>query len=206
MENAAILKWLGPELSQQYQAMLSQLAGGAALDEKNAINLAAKSRERDLLQRFNSQMSSRGFTGGLSNQGQLGISRGISNDIFQNIAAADARARSEAVRAMLGLGDIAAKNKATHVQKLVGMAQASAAKMAAQAAQARARNEKLYNQYLIDQQILAANAYNNPYGDMPQYDQYGNPIQPAENYAGQLPPEQQNPVYYGSGVESGYNY
>lgn len=191
-----ILRWLPPELREQYTAMLAQLAGGAALDEKNAINLAAKSREKSMLDRFGSQMAARGISGGLSNQGQLDISRGISNDIFQNIAAADAAARAEAVRAMLGLGDISAKNRATHVQKLVGMAQARAARMAAQASMVSARSQASYYDWLRQQGILAANAYNPPSN---QYD-------PAQNWAGPLPPEQQNPAYYagsGGGPSSG---
>jgi hypothetical protein len=63
-------KFLGPELSALYNQMLAQLAGGASLDELNAINLAGKSRERSLLDRFGSQFAGRGIGGGLSNQGQ----------------------------------------------------------------------------------------------------------------------------------------
>ena len=119
-------KFLGSELSALYNQMLAQLAGGASLDEKNAINLAGKSRERALLDRFGSQFAGRGLSGGLGNQGQLEISRGVSNDIFGQISQSDARARSEAVRSMLGLGGINAQNRATNAQRAVGMANVGA--------------------------------------------------------------------------------
>jgi hypothetical protein len=76
------LKFLPPNLRALYNQMLGQLAGGVSQDETNALNLAAKSRERGLLDRFGSQMAGRGIGGGLSNQGQLEISRGVSNELF----------------------------------------------------------------------------------------------------------------------------
>jgi hypothetical protein len=142
------LKFLPPELRDLYKQMLAQLAGGISQDETNALNLAAKSRERGLLDRFVSQMAGRGFGGGLSNQGQLEISRGVSNQLFGNIAKADAAARSEAVRAMLGLGDIQAKMKS-----------ARAAMMGAKASMVSARGQNRYYDWLKDQEILAANAH-----------------------------------------------
>jgi hypothetical protein len=150
---ASILKFLPQNLRALYNQMLAQLASGASQDEQNAIRLTAKARERDLLQRFQSQFAGRGFGGGLSSQGQLEISRGTSNELFGNIAKADAAARSEAVRAMLGLGDIAAKNKS-----------AAAAMKAAMASQAQAKAQANYYNWLKDQQILAANAFQDPLG------------------------------------------
>ena len=144
------LKFLPPNLRALYNQMLAQLAGGVSQDETNALNLAAKSRERGLLDRFGSQMAGRGIGGGLSNQGQLEISRGVSNELFGNIAKADAAARSEAVRAMLGLGDIQAKMKS-----------ARAAMMGAKASMVGARGQNRYYDWLKDQQILAANAHQN---------------------------------------------
>ena len=147
------LKFLPPNLRALYNQMLAQLAGGISQDETNALNLSAKSRERGLLDRFGSQMAGRGIGGGLSNQGQLEISRGVSNELFGNIAKADAAARSEAVRAMLGLGDIQAKMKS-----------ARAAMMGAKASMVGARGQNRYYDWLKDQQILAANAYQDPTG------------------------------------------
>jgi hypothetical protein len=98
-------------------------------------------------------MAARGLGGGLGNRGQLEISRGISNELFGNMAKADAAARSEAVRAMLGLGDISAKHRS-----------ASAAMMGARASMVSARGQNRYYDWLRDQQILAANALQDPTG------------------------------------------
>jgi hypothetical protein len=73
--------------------------------------------------------------------------------LFGNIAKADAAARSEAVRAMLGLGDIQAKMKS-----------ARAAMMGAKASMVGARGQNRYYDWLKDQQILAANALQDPTG------------------------------------------
>jgi len=146
-------KFLGPELSALYNQMLAQLAGGASLDEKNAINLAGKSRERSLLDRFGSQFAGRGLSGGLGNQGQLEISRGVSNDIFGQISASDARARSEAVRSMLGLGGINAQNRATNAQRAVGMANVGAINR-------RTDLQAEYQEWLINQGIMNTSGFN----------------------------------------------
>jgi hypothetical protein len=119
---ANVLRFLPPELRQLYTQMLAQLAGGAGLDEKNALRLEAKSRERALLQRAGDVAASRGIGGGMLQQERTGIGRDISNSLFGNIAQSDARARSEAVRSMLGLGGISAQNRATAAQRAVGMA------------------------------------------------------------------------------------
>jgi hypothetical protein len=142
------LNFLPPQLRGLYNQMLAQLAGGVSQDERNALNLAAKSRERGLIDRFRSQMAARGLGGGLGNRGQLEISRGISNELFGNMAKADAAARSEAVRAMLGLGDISAKHRS-----------ASAAMLGARASMVGAQGQNRYYDWLRDQQILAANAH-----------------------------------------------
>jgi hypothetical protein len=73
--------------------------------------------------------------------------------LFGNIAKADAAARSEAVRAMLGLGDIQAKMKS-----------ARAAMLGAKASMVGARGQSRYYVWLKDQQILSANAYNDQSG------------------------------------------
>jgi hypothetical protein len=173
------LKFLPPNLRALYNQMLGQLAGGVSQDETNALNLAAKSRERGLLDRFGSQMAGRGIGGGLGNQGQLEISRGVSNELFGNIAKADAAARSEAVRAMLGLGDIQAKMKS-----------ARAAMMGAKAQMVGARGQNRYYDWLKDQQILAANALQDPTGGVP-------------GAAGQISPAPELPANAGYGSDGG---
>jgi hypothetical protein len=143
--------------------MLAQLAGGAGLDEKNALRLEAKSRERALLQRAGDVAASRGIGGGMLQQERTGIGRDISNSLFGNIAQSDARARSEAVRSMLGLGGISAQNRATAAQRAVGMANVNAINR-------RTDLQAQYQEWLINQGIMQTSGFNDgtypsdPYG------------------------------------------
>jgi hypothetical protein len=157
---ASILSFLPADLRAIYQQMLAQLAGGAALDEKNALRLEAKSRERALLGRAGSDFASRGLGGGMLFGAQQDIGRDTSNALFQNIAQADARARSEAVRSMLGLGGIAAQNRATAAQRAVGMANVGAINR-------RTDLQAQYQEWLINQGIMQTSGFND--GTYPAY-------------------------------------
>lgn len=150
---ANILKFLPADLQGLFRDMLAQLAGGASLDEKNTLRLEAKSRERALLQRAAGDAASRGVGGGILRQEETGIGRDIGNQLFSNLSRADAAARSEAVRSLLGLGGISAQNRATAAQRAVGMANVGAINR-------RTDLQAQYQEWLINQGIMSTSGFN----------------------------------------------